>query len=147
MSNLQRYTFERALKELVQVENHLEDALVKDPAFCVACLKDKHLLALSGYAEEGVKFFPEDSSTWMDLQKYADDARQRLLNTQEIDFRSEIDRAREKRKALIEKYDQDSGWECDVGVCKRAGDSGQGQGKAQEDEISWPCEGGNCGRG
>lgn len=133
MSELQKYTYNRTLKELVQIENHLEDAITRDSAFCVACLKDKHLLALSGYAEEGVKFFPDDVEIWKDLQQYADDTRDKLLNISTIDFRSEINKARDKRKALIAKYNEESSWECENGVCHR-----------NEEKIFWPCGDGQC---
>lgn len=50
------YTYEKIKEQLLLIEEHLKDAL-EDKAICAPCVRDKHLVLLRGYLNEGLGIF------------------------------------------------------------------------------------------
>lgn len=78
------YTLDEIQKNLILLEGHIRHFPIdakeeKGSLFCKDCIQ-KHLYAIEGLSEEGVKFFPDRMSEFQDLGAWAQDLRLTLKN-------------------------------------------------------------------
>jgi hypothetical protein len=83
------YTKEQIAKNLILLEEHFKNYQ------CPICI-NKHLLAIEGYAEEGIPMSQEDAPLFNEIASYCRDARQ----SKEIDANKAIRRLREFRETI-----------------------------------------------
>jgi hypothetical protein len=98
------YTLDQTAINLSLLEGHLQNFIEgRDTLFCVECI-NKHLLTITGYAQEGKTFWPADSTeyrTWDEIIQWADQIRgDHLKDLGRETAKEMLDQARAFRKKL-----------------------------------------------
>jgi len=94
------YTIRHLVEQLVLLEDHLKEfASGMEAVFCLDCVL-KHIISLSGYAQECIGFECEPFNVIVELKKWADDLTFRLKDLDRKDAKKAMDKARYFRKNL-----------------------------------------------
>lgn len=94
------YTIKHLVEQLALLEDHLKEfASGMEAAFCLDCGL-KHIVSLSGYAQECIGFGCAPARVITELKKWADDLTFRLKDLDREDAKKAMDKARYFRKNL-----------------------------------------------
>lgn len=121
MIDVKKYTLDTTLEHIVLLEEHLKD-IPDDPDFCFECTQ-KHLLTLSGLANEGLGFFDGDN-VWVKIRETANSIRNKIETGKKISPVEISNQLRDLRKELNARYKNITGWECEGGVCHQKKEEG-----------------------
>ena len=101
MTAQQQYTVDKLLKNLALLEEHAKDYTAQPSDFCVECM-EKHLLTISGLAEEGIGFFGAQEGKWFgQIVQWADAQRVNLDAMDAQRAEKLVEAARDFRKKLV----------------------------------------------
>ena len=98
------YTIKHIMEQLALLEEHFKEFIQGEEAvFCLDC-ELKHILTLSGFAQECIGFKCEPESVIIELRKWADDLAFKLKNMSREEIRQVQDKARYFRKELEKQF-------------------------------------------
>lgn len=103
-ADVKAYTIKHLMEQLALLEDHLKElAAGADEVFCLDC-ELKHIVSLSGYAQECIGFKCEPFNIIKELKKWSDDLAFNLkeLNKDTVD--KVIEKARYFRKELGQAF-------------------------------------------
>ena len=103
IKDTKKYTIKHIMEQLALLEEHFKEFIQGEEAvFCLDC-ELKHILTLSGFAQECIGFRCEPENIIIELRKWADDLAFRLKDMNREEIKEAQDKARYFRKEL-EKY-------------------------------------------
>ena len=98
------YTIKHIMEQLALLEEHFKEFIQgEESVFCLDC-ELKHILTLSGFAQECIGFKCEPQNVIIELRKWADELTFKLKNMTREEIKEAMDKARQFRKELEKEF-------------------------------------------